>query len=328
MEWTLKSDLFKNGVHKKEFPRDFFTERLSENIIKLDTPRVSGCIKELHMNGMFVVLHDMNAPKGYSFDIESDFPVFKLHFEIAGSYSYIPKDGKKPLLRIPGFHFNMFYVPHAKGCLKYSGSPRRTLEIMFTLGFVKKMAGDNSHVLLEKVSRVVKGNLPYVFWKKPRPISPQTGQVLEEILRCTYSGILKRTYLQAKIIVLLVDLLIETDGIPKTETKTILPKSDAEGLRLVELHIKSNLKKNLPISSLAVMAGFNESKLKGLFKQVYGTTIFKYITQLRMEKARKKILSEGITVAQAAYEVGYSNPQHFTTAFKRTLGYLPSNLKK
>ena len=76
------------------------------------------------------------------------------------------------------------------------------------------------------------------------------------------------------------------------------------------------------------MAGFNATKLKRDFKKVYGTTVYKYITGLRMEEAKKRIVEDHISIAQAAYEVGYSNPQHFTAAFKRTMGYLPSLLRQ
>ena len=47
-----------------------------------------------------------------------------------------------------------------------------------------------------------------------------------------------------------------------------------------------------------------------------------------MEKAKTLILNENYTVAEASYKVGYKNPQHFTVAFKKMYGYLPSELIK
>src|SRR5690606_7818395 len=110
--------------------------------------------------------------------------------------------------------------------------------------------------------------------------------------------------------------------------KVALLKSDKDSLHAVEQHIKSNLNKALTIADLAVIAGFNESKLKRDFKEAYGSTIFKYITKLRMEKAIALIRHEGLTIAEAEYEVGYNNPQHITKAFKPTLGYLAWMLKQ
>ena len=104
-------------------------------------------------------------------------------------------------------------------------------------------------------------------------------------------------------------------------------KLDYLSLVRVEAHIRKNLITPLKISDLSEVAGFNTTKLKRDFKKLYGTSIFKYITALRMELAKNLITQDAVSIAQAAFEVGYANPQHFTTAFKRNMGYLPSELK-
>lgn len=96
----------------------------------------------------------------------------------------------------------------------------------------------------------------------------------------------------------------------------------------VEAYIKQNLKKTLTIPELASLVGLNASKLKRNFKIIFSTTIFKYITELRMRKASKLIKDESYTITQASYEIGYKNPQHFTVAFKKVYGYLPSKLNR
>lgn len=327
MQFILKSDLFKNSIYRKKYSKDFFTDELIENKIDIKTKQVSGIIKELQLDGMFIVNKEIHAPQGYSFEASNNFSAFVLHFEMAGNYRYTPHDKQRPFIEIPDFHYNMFYLPHTNGRLEYKGAPRRTLEIVFTVGLIKKLAGDNYNEIWEKIDSVVENGKPFAFWKQPRPISPELSQILEEIIAFPLYGPIKKTYLQSKITTLLVDLLIATNGKPEPNLKVGLPKSDIESLSVVEQHIKANLNKTLSISELAIIAGFNASKLKRDFKLLYGTTIYKYITRLRMETASALIRNESLTIAQAAYEVGYTNPQHFTNAFKRTLGYLPSALK-
>lgn len=328
MRSTLKSELFKGSVYKKQYSKDFFTEELIENRIKIDASDVTGVIKELQLNGMFIVMNDIHAPKGYTFDVSNNFSMFVLHFGIGGNYRYTPHESQSPLLEVPDFHYNLFYLPCTNGILEYKGTPGRTFEVLFTVGFIEKLTGDTNSQTLEKVDCAVKEGKPFVFWKKPRPISSELGQVLEEIITCSFVGELKRTYLQSKITALLVDMLIEFNGNIKSEPKIELPKADIACIRRVERHIQSNLNKALSITELSAIAGFNGTKLKRDFKRLNGTTIYKYITQLRMNKASTLIRNEGLPIAQAAYEVGYGNPQHFTNAFKRTMGYLPSELKK
>lgn len=328
MQSVLKSRLFKNSIYKKRYTKDFFTDEFIENTIDIHTDDASGTIREVQLDGIFIVNNFINAPNGYSFEVSNDFSLFVLHFEIAGNYSYTPNDRKQPLLRIGNLQYNLFYLPKVGGTLEYIGAPRRTLEIVFTLGLIKKLAGENYANILKKIDTAANKGKPFVFWKQPRSISPELGRTLEEIISCPFEGHLKRTYLQSKVTTLLLDMMVEMHSGPEHNPNLDLPKADLDSLRIVERYIKANLNTILSISHLTDVAGFNASKLKRDFKKVYGTTVFKYITKLRMETAGQLIRNNGITIAEAAHEVGYSNPQHFTNAFKRTLGYLPSELKK
>jgi AraC-like DNA-binding protein len=49
------------------------------------------------------------------------------------------------------------------------------------------------------------------------------------------------------------------------------------------------------------------------------------VRKLRMEKALELIESGENSILQVALSVGYSNPSHFSAAFKRFYGRLPSS---
>ena len=106
-----------------------------------------------------------------------------------------------------------------------------------------------------------------------------------------------------------------------------LSKKEFEKMMEVGAYIEDNLEQPLTISDLANHFGTNTSKLKQQFKIVFNTTIFKYMTDVRMKHAKALIQSNDNSVSEAAYQVGYKNSQHFTVAFKKTYGYLPSQLR-
>lgn len=163
-------------------------------------------------------------------------------------------------------------------------------------------------------------------WMKSKPISVELRKYIEEIMCCKYEGNIKKAYLETKINELLIFLLAKTN---ENNYDTIkLCNYDYCKIIEVEQYIQTNLKQALTISELAEIFGMNMSKLKQNFKIVFSSTIFKHITKLRMEKAITLILNENYTVAEASYKVGYKNPQHFTVAFKKMYGYLPSELIK
>ena len=78
------------------------------------------------------------------------------------------------------------------------------------------------------------------------------------------------------------------------------------------------------ISSLARRVGINECYLKKGFREKTGETIGGFIRNLRMKKARELLESGKDSVLDTAIFVGYSNPGHFSMAFKKMYGYSPS----
>jgi len=77
------------------------------------------------------------------------------------------------------------------------------------------------------------------------------------------------------------------------------------------------------LKELAHMVGTNEFKLKVGFRSIFGTTVYGYLSDYRMEQARKMLIVEKARIKEVAIEVGYSNPSHFITAYKRKFGVTP-----
>jgi len=64
-------------------------------------------------------------------------------------------------------------------------------------------------------------------------------------------------------------------------------------------------------------------KLKEGFKQIYGTTVYGFLFDYKMELARK-LLESGIhNVNEVGLKVGYSTASHFIAAFKKHYGTTP-----
>ncbi|PIE63563.1 MAG: hypothetical protein CSA26_12390 [Desulfobacterales bacterium] len=78
------------------------------------------------------------------------------------------------------------------------------------------------------------------------------------------------------------------------------------------------------ISSLSRRVGLNECYLKRWFREKMGQSIGVYIRQQRMAKALELIETGQYSILATAVFVGYSNPSHFSAAFKKFYGHLPS----
>lgn len=103
--------------------------------------------------------------------------------------------------------------------------------------------------------------------------------------------------------------------------------TDIAGLRKVETYIKDNYTKPLPpIDELSRIAAMSATKLKNLFKKVYGKPLYQYFQFYRMSKAKALLISGTHSVKDAASTVGYANFSNFTTAFRKVFGILPGDL--
>ncbi|UPS93134.1 helix-turn-helix domain-containing protein [Bizionia sp. M204] len=82
---------------------------------------------------------------------------------------------------------------------------------------------------------------------------------------------------------------------------------------------------NLVISN---QFGTNEYKLKYGFKQLYGITVFRYLTQERLKRASLLIQNTSLSIKAVAKMTGFKNVSHFSKAFKNHFGVKPTDIKK
>lgn len=79
---------------------------------------------------------------------------------------------------------------------------------------------------------------------------------------------------------------------------------------------------------LAKSVGFSESYISKTLKKDIGMTFNEYLTSIRIEMAKKILMTEGklTTVNEVAKRVGYSNQHYFSQVFKKHIGSTPSEI--
>lgn len=259
--------------------------------------------------------------------IRSDFPYLQMHFELSSTACfYFPKEKFSPVTDIiHGTHCLLFY-PALNGNLHYMKKPTSlSVEIELSLDFLRRIFHDDLEVLHD-FGKSIERNLPAVMGNQSHPITPQMKEIIFEIRDCPYAGSLKKIFVEAKIIELLT---LQISQINAQQPKTLLKKADIDKLHDIRDIVLANIYNPYSIEELAKLAGMNRTKLQQGFKHLFGTTVFDYLTNIRLEKARQLMLDgDYAKIAEVSSEVGYKNHQHFTTAFKRKYGYLPKELKR
>ena len=77
------------------------------------------------------------------------------------------------------------------------------------------------------------------------------------------------------------------------------------------------------IADIAREAGLSPSALHHEFRAVTSVSPLRYLKSLRLHRALRLMLQEGLGAAEAAFRVGYASPSQFSREFKRLFGQPP-----
>lgn len=160
----------------------------------------------------------------------------------------------------------------------------------------------------------------------PPAIKAAQHQALQNIINCPLSGKAGVLLIETSVIQLML-LLVQSQFISETILVDKVSKRDREMAEGVKEYITRTYLGDHTIADLAKQFGTNTSKLMSQFKKNFGVSIFEYISELKMDYAKRLLLDEGYFVSDVSRKVGYKNPHHFSVAFKRKHGISPSQLR-
>lgn len=155
-------------------------------------------------------------------------------------------------------------------------------------------------------------------------ITPAMRSPLEQIFHCPFQGRTKQMYLEGKCLELIALKLEQLKDIDKrTGLSCSLKPDDIDRIHLAKAILTDNPDNPPSLMELARQVSLNDYKLKVGFRQVFGTTVFGYLHQHRMEMARQLLKEQRMNVKEVAQTVGYANQSRFAAAFRKRFGMNP-----
>lgn len=102
---------------------------------------------------------------------------------------------------------------------------------------------------------------------------------------------------------------------------------EQQRLERVRRLLEQSPENDYTLNELAQRAAMSSSSLRSKFRQAYGCSVFDYLRDCRLARARGYLL-EGYSVQQAAWMSGYQHATNFSTAFRRRYGISPCDVQK
>ena len=123
--------------------------------------------------------------------------------------------------------------------------------------------------------------------------------------------------------------LSETEGHPlPTEAPDTLTDRDRDFLsRFRSLVEQGMANPELNVEALGSELGMSRVQLYRKLKAITGQSPVELVRQMRLSKAKELLSGSGKTVAEVAYEVGFSSPSYFTKCYKEAFGTTPTAKK-
>ncbi len=189
--------------------------------------------------------------------------------------------------------------------------------------FLQIASSLDTTLFMKFIDKANLGNSGFILDTHWRNMNSKLQYIIYELIHCPYINELKKIFFLSKLMEILVvqaDLYSDKDSASKRCVRTI---RDKDKLYEVQAFLMMRLSSPPSLSEIAKTIGINEYQLKKGFKELFGTTVFGFIADQRLESAYQLLLHTDKTVFEVSVELGYATPQHFNNAFKKKFGITP-----
>jgi len=169
------------------------------------------------------------------------------------------------------------------------------------------------------IKTIINEDASFLFFES---MNAETRTLLRNIAYTDMNDKLNHFYLRIKVQELLY-LLFSRLLARENSNYRYINSADAEKLMIVRNEILNDLSSPPVLNDLAQKVLMSETKLRQLFKQTFGDTIYNYFQKARIEEAAFLLKQAKLSVSETGYQLGFSNLSHFSRLFQRHYGITP-----
>lgn len=310
----------------KKLPFTRFKEE--ENAIYSNTIFSNGTMRYRELEpDLWIILTEMEFKKNVCtkalYDGEPCDYYFLSHFrytsvveKIAINNIQLPKVGWS--LYRPGSEITAYFNKGDKGIF---------INFIFNSAWFSKNISAEDTLHQNELKKYINSDESYIVWKDLTQNSEELVKSIVELLNAPKNIAFNSLTIKAKCFQIISDFFSSISHLNMAHGLNKVPNHEKSNIANAEKIILESLMDEFPgIDFIAQKVNMSPSKLKTLFKEVYGKSMFQYYQEKQMNIAFNLLKTRSKTVSEVADILGYENPSNFTNAFKKTYNLLPSQV--
>lgn len=103
---------------------------------------------------------------------------------------------------------------------------------------------------------------------------------------------------------------------------------EADTIHQVKQYIMENSQQNISLETLSNKVGLSPIYISKMFKEKLGINYIDFLTECRIEKAKKMLADPEKSIKEITIEVGYHEPNYFSKVFKKMCNVTPREYRK
>lgn len=243
---------------------------------------------------------------------------FVIEGNITGSYKGLDTD-----LALIGGTNNFKFTPSEKSSHRAVRQDVNMFAIALEKAYFQNLIGYESS-WAENIQRKIESGIDFFASDRFVGTTPRMHSLIHSI-RTMAPAPMTRIMTQS-LLLELIALQVEQLACLKEMRTTSDPISaiDTEKLYNAKKYIDQHFLEDLTLTRICREVMLNEFKLKKGFKTLFNSSVIQYVRQLRMELAQHLLRDSKMTVEEVSGKLGYRYPNHFSAAYKKHFGVVPS----
>ena len=110
--------------------------------------------------------------------------------------------------------------------------------------------------------------------------------------------------------------------------KETVDLQEGRTIHSITRYLQEHMAEDVSLTVLAEQFHLSGQYISQLFKNEIGVNFLAYLTNIRMEKAKKLLLSTSMSIGEISEQLGYGDYRVFTKVFKKSEGITPSQYRR